>query len=51
MLTVGNACPVAKLMAEIYDLDMFKDIPSHLRRGPIRLTNARIAGMASLPPV
>jgi hypothetical protein len=51
MLTVGNACPVAKLMAEIYDLDMFKDMPSHIRRGPMELTNAHIAGMASLPPV
>jgi hypothetical protein len=51
MLTVGIACPVAKLMAEIYDFDMFKDMLSHLRRGPMELTNARIAGMASLPPV
>jgi hypothetical protein len=51
MLTVGIACPVAKLMAEINDFDMFKDIPSHLKRVPIRLTNERIAGMASLPPV
>jgi hypothetical protein len=51
MLSVGIACPVAKLMAEIYDFDMFRDMPSHLNRGPMRLTKARIAGMASLPPV
>jgi hypothetical protein len=45
------ACPVAKLMAEINDFDMFKDMPSHLKRDPIELTKARIAGIASLPPV